>query len=113
MACPHLSYRRESDDQSFDRERAYCTVAGRFVQPMRADICTERYGLDPVSDCEIYRADAGLAWDESGEQAGHAETNTDDSAGTPTESVTDTDESNPDGSDDRSTGTTDSDAEEE
>lgn len=65
MACPHLEYRRESEDRSFDTERAYCTVADRFVQPMRADICNERYGLDPASDCEIFRADAGLSWDES------------------------------------------------
>lgn len=65
MACPHLEYRRESDDHAFETERAYCTVADRFVQPMRADICTERYGLDPASDCEIYREAAGLAWDAS------------------------------------------------
>lgn len=64
MACPHLEYRREAGDQSFETERAYCTVADRFVQPMRADICTERYGLDPASDCEIYREAAELAWDD-------------------------------------------------
>jgi len=31
---------------------------------MRADICTERYDLDPAADCEIYRDHAGLAWDD-------------------------------------------------
>ena len=53
--CPHLEYRDEADGQSFDVPRAYCTVAGRFVQAMRADICNRRYGLAPETDCEIYR----------------------------------------------------------
>lgn len=53
--CPHLEYRRESDEASFEEPRAFCSVAGRFVQPMRADICNGRYGLDPETDCEIYR----------------------------------------------------------
>ncbi len=62
MACPHVTYRKSGDGQSFDTARAYCTVADRFVQPMRADICVERYDLDPATDCEIYREQAGLPW---------------------------------------------------
>ena len=63
MACPHLSYRTESDDSQSDDERfaeprAYCTVAERFVQPMRADICNDRYDLDHAQQCEIYREHA-------------------------------------------------------
>lgn len=53
--CPHLEYRAAGDDREFDVPRAYCTVADEFVQPMRADICNERYGLDPTAHCEIYR----------------------------------------------------------
>lgn len=53
--CRHLEYRTEADGRRFDVARAYCTAAGRFVQPMRADVCNERYGLDPASHCEIYR----------------------------------------------------------
>ena len=56
MTCPYLDYREESDDQSFETPRAYCTAADRFVQPMRADICNDRYDLDHAADCEIYRA---------------------------------------------------------
>ncbi|WP_123623777.1 hypothetical protein [Halorubrum sp. CSM-61] len=67
--CPHLAYRTEgdgadsegtdsegtdSDGGSFDEPRAFCTVTGSFVQPMRADICNARYGLDPEADCEFY-----------------------------------------------------------
>lgn len=52
MACPYLSYR--SDDQ-FDHERAYCAVAEEFVQPMRADICNDRYDLAHDTHCEIFR----------------------------------------------------------
>lgn len=52
--CPHLDYRDESDDHSFETARAYCTIAEEFVQPMRADICNRRHGLDPETDCEIY-----------------------------------------------------------
>ncbi|MFB6140217.1 MAG: hypothetical protein ABEJ26_07255 [Halosimplex sp.] len=54
MACPYLSYRESGDGKSFDRERAYCEAAGRFVQPMRADVCNDRFELDHRSDCEIY-----------------------------------------------------------
>ena len=59
MSCPHLEYRQEGDGHSFDEPRAYCTVIGTFVQPMRADICNDRYDLDHAEDCEIYRDAAG------------------------------------------------------
>jgi hypothetical protein len=55
MTCPHLEYRRESGDQSFDTERAYCTVTGSFVEPIRADICNDRYDLHHAAHCEIFR----------------------------------------------------------
>ena len=64
MPCRHLEYRESDGETEFETARAYCTVADRFVQPMRADICTERHGLDPAADCEIYRDHAGLAWDD-------------------------------------------------
>jgi hypothetical protein len=53
--CPHLEYRETAGEQAFETARAYCAVADEFVQPMRADICTGRYGLAPSEDCEIYR----------------------------------------------------------
>ncbi|MFH5798477.1 hypothetical protein [Haladaptatus sp. DYF46] len=69
MVCPYLDYRNggnEPTDQAnatervFDEPRAFCTVAGEFVQPMRADICNDRYGLEHDRHCEIYRGhDAG------------------------------------------------------
>ncbi|SFG62748.1 hypothetical protein SAMN04488063_2635 [Halopelagius inordinatus] len=59
MACPHLAYHRSANGEEFDEPRAYCTVADRFVQPMRADICNDRYGLDHADHCEIYRARNG------------------------------------------------------
>jgi hypothetical protein len=52
--CPHLAYREEGDGKSFETPRAFCTVTGSFVQPMRADVCNARYGLDPARDCEFY-----------------------------------------------------------
>ena len=55
MTCPHLEYRRESSEQTFDHERPFCAVTESFVQPMRADICAGRYGLDYERDCEVYR----------------------------------------------------------
>lgn len=55
MACPHLEYRRESAEHSFETERAYCRVAERFVEPMRADICNDRYDLTHTEHCEIFR----------------------------------------------------------
>lgn len=54
MTCPYLEYRDEAGDLSFDAARAYCTAAERFVQPMRADICNDRYELDHAAHCEIY-----------------------------------------------------------
>lgn len=59
MSCPYLEYHRSSDGQQFDEQRAYCTAAGRFVQPMRADICNDRYELNHAKDCEIYRKHEG------------------------------------------------------
>jgi len=59
VTCPYLDYRDSSDGQTFAEERAYCTAAEQFVQPMRADICNDRYDLDHDTDCEIYRAHEG------------------------------------------------------
>ena len=53
MTCPHLDYRSQADGRSFDRDRAFCEVAGAFVEPMRADVCNDRYALHHVGDCEI------------------------------------------------------------
>ncbi|QSX01240.1 hypothetical protein [Haloterrigena alkaliphila] len=54
MTCPHLEYRDESDGTRFDEARAYCTAADRFVQPMRADVCNDRYDHAHDRHCEIY-----------------------------------------------------------
>lgn len=56
MTCPYLEYRREGDGRSFEVARAYCSAAEEFVQPMRADVCNDRYELVHERDCEIYRA---------------------------------------------------------
>ncbi|MCU4802525.1 hypothetical protein OB920_19355 [Halobacteria archaeon HArc-gm2] len=56
MTCPFLDYRDSAGDRTFDTARAYCTAAERFVQPMRADVCNDRYDLDHASDCEIFLA---------------------------------------------------------
>jgi hypothetical protein len=53
--CPHLDYREANGEAEFEIERAYCTAVGLFVQPMRADICNTRHGLDFETDCEYYR----------------------------------------------------------
>jgi hypothetical protein len=58
--CEHLEYREAADGQSFEHARPYCTVVDAFVQPMRADVCSMRYGLDPETDCEFYREAHGL-----------------------------------------------------
>ena len=58
--CEHLEYRDAEDGQPFDHERPFCTVVEEFVQPMRADICGARHGLDPAEDCEYYRAEHDL-----------------------------------------------------
>lgn len=55
MACPHLEYRTSDENYAFDRARAYCAITERFVQPMRADICNDRYDLEHDSHCEIFR----------------------------------------------------------
>ncbi len=54
MTCPFLEYRSDADGPPFDHDRPYCTAADRFVQPMRADICNDRYSLHHESDCEIF-----------------------------------------------------------
>lgn len=64
--CKHLSYRTEGDGKSFDVARAFCNVTESFVQPMRADICNRRYGLDPETDCEYYIAAEKEAQDAEG-----------------------------------------------
>jgi hypothetical protein len=58
-ACRHLDYRTAADGRRFDTPRAYCLVADRFVEPMRADVCNARHGLVPAEHCEIYRANEG------------------------------------------------------
>ena len=56
MTCPYLEYRSSDDAREFDEARAYCAAADRFVQPMRADICNDRYGLRHDEHCEIFLA---------------------------------------------------------
>jgi hypothetical protein len=65
-----MEYRREDDDNAFDTARAFCTVTETFVQPMRADICNDRYELDHATDCEIFRerADSTDVGDTAGDQ---------------------------------------------
>ncbi len=60
MTCPHLEYRREGEGKTFDHERPYCGVVDSFVQPMRADICANRYDLEHGQHCEIYREEHGI-----------------------------------------------------
>jgi hypothetical protein len=54
MTCPYLDY-RAFDPSPADETRAYCTVVDEFVQPMRADVCNDRYALEHATHCEIYR----------------------------------------------------------
>jgi hypothetical protein len=69
MTCPYLEYRplvdtgnsADSGDSGTGEPRAFCTAAQQFVQPMRADICNDRYDLDHQTDCEIYRDAEGLS----------------------------------------------------
>jgi hypothetical protein len=56
MTCPHLDY-REGDHAA--TERAYCTVVDGFVEPMRADICNDRYDLSHATHCEFFREAEG------------------------------------------------------
>lgn len=67
MTCPFLEYRDEAGDASFEHDRPYCTAAQSFVQPMRADICNDRYALDHERDCEIYREHAPSEATDGGE----------------------------------------------
>ncbi|WP_458206282.1 hypothetical protein [Haladaptatus sp. NG-SE-30] len=55
MVCPYLEYSDEGTETTFDEPRAFCTVIDEFVQPMRADICNDRYDLNHDRHCEIYR----------------------------------------------------------
>jgi hypothetical protein len=57
MTCPHLDYRAAD---FADTERAYCTVVDEFVEPMRADICNDRFDLSHAAHCEFYREAEGL-----------------------------------------------------
>jgi len=56
MTCPYLEYRDAGETASFDTDRAYCAAVDEFVQPMRADICNDRYDLKHSTDCEYYLA---------------------------------------------------------
>jgi len=58
MACPYLDYRRADGESAFETERAFCTLTDEFVQPMRADICNDRYELAHATDCEIFQEHA-------------------------------------------------------
>ena len=64
MTCPYLEY-RDLETADTDVARAYCTAAEAFVQPLRADICNDRYELSHERDCEIYRAHADDVGDRS------------------------------------------------
>ncbi|WP_458188545.1 hypothetical protein [Haladaptatus sp. NG-WS-4] len=55
MVCPYLEYSDENDGVTFAEPRAYCTVVDEFVQPMRADVCNDRYELSHEHHCEIFR----------------------------------------------------------
>jgi len=55
MHCPFLEYRNEDENQLFDKERAYCTITDQFVEPMRSDICNNRYSMKHDSHCEIFQ----------------------------------------------------------
>ncbi|OIB58607.1 hypothetical protein [Natrialba sp. SSL1] len=74
MTCPFLAYRSEANDRQFDEPRAYCEAAEQFVQPMRADICNDRYDLSHDEHCEIYleHADEVPAGTETGDETENA-----------------------------------------
>jgi hypothetical protein len=74
--CPYLEYRRLPESNGETAPRAYCTAAEEFVQPMRADICNDRYDLDHETDCEIFRDHEGLPGFPEG-----GETSADDAGG--------------------------------
>lgn len=54
--CPYLEYRTNADGEEFTEPRAFCTAEGQYVEPMRADICNDRYDLQHDEHCEIYQA---------------------------------------------------------
>lgn len=60
MPCPFLT-ERVLEEVSADVPRPYCTAAESFVQPLRADICRDRYELTHSTDCEIYHEHARTA----------------------------------------------------
>ncbi|WP_254272556.1 hypothetical protein [Haloarcula marina] len=55
MVCPHLEYRDENEDHSFDHERPYCLIQQAFVSPMTADLCNDRDQFDHETHCEVYQ----------------------------------------------------------
>lgn len=59
MTCPHLEYRERANGTEFDVARAYCAVTEEFVEPVRADICNDRYDLAHDEHCEIFLAHEG------------------------------------------------------
>lgn len=65
--CKYLQYYRKAAGKQFNTERAYCTAAEQFVQPMRADICNYRHGLKPEQDCEYYEGAESPNADQSDE----------------------------------------------
>lgn len=71
MTCPHLEYRTSGGGASFDVARAYCTVTDAFVEPMRADVCNDRYDLDHAEHCEIYLTHE-RHWDGTGCRGGES-----------------------------------------
>ena len=64
MTCPHLEYRSEAGEKSFDHERAYCTVMEAFCTAMRADVCNDRFDFDHAAHCEIFQEHAESEYDE-------------------------------------------------
>ncbi|WP_323171324.1 hypothetical protein [Natrialba sp. PRR66] len=81
MSCPFLDYRLEANERKFDEPRAYCEAAARFVQPMRADICNDRYDLAHDSDCEIYLEHAGAADENEGKNEREPKNGTENRSG--------------------------------
>ncbi|WP_254839548.1 hypothetical protein [Natronomonas marina] len=55
MACPYLRYRASDEEHEFDHERPYCAAMGRFVSPMRADVCNDRHDFSHETHCDVYR----------------------------------------------------------
>lgn len=55
MSCPYLEYRTADETAEFDHERPYCSAEGRFVSPMKADVCNDRFEFSHTKDCDIYQ----------------------------------------------------------